>query len=50
MTKLRNWLQHKTNPLHIFCRLLDIGMTQGAASTLAYAYQRAVYQHLPWGM
>lgn len=35
-------LQHNFNALHVFCRLRDMGLTQGEASSLAQAWEYEV--------
>lgn len=41
--RLRLWLQHVTNPLHIYCRLLDFGLGLRWAKRLGSFYERHVY-------
>jgi len=36
-------LQHYLNPLHIYCRLRDMGITKGAASLLCRIYEQTIY-------
>lgn len=28
---MRNWMNHRINPLHIYCRLVDIGLGKKTA-------------------
>ena len=46
MKKMRRHLQHLLNPLHIYCRLQQAGLTEPLARRLCEAYERAVYRHL----
>lgn len=32
---MRNWIQHHLNPLHVYCRLMDMGMRHARALRLA---------------
>ena len=34
------WVQHVANPLHIYCRLIDFGVSQGFSRRLGVAYER----------
>jgi hypothetical protein len=48
--KVRNAIQHKLNPLHLFCRLRRAGMRPAAARRLCAAYERCLYHPLcSWG-
>ncbi|BDQ33551.1 hypothetical protein [Pseudodesulfovibrio portus] len=44
MTGIRNRLQHRLNPLHLYCRLRTLGMTHGTAVILSRCYERALYR------
>lgn len=46
MTGLRSQLQHRLNPLHIYCRLRTLGVAHKAASVLTRCYERAVYRRV----
>jgi len=35
--------KHILNPLHIYCRLRDIGLTKGAAGFICRFYERAIF-------
>jgi len=35
-------LKHYLNPLHVYCRLRDLGMTKGVAVSLCKLYERMV--------
>lgn len=40
---LRDRLCHTLNPLHVYCRLRDIGLSRRAASRIARMYERYVF-------
>ncbi|GAB6124708.1 hypothetical protein [Humidesulfovibrio idahonensis] len=46
MHTLRRHLQHLLNPLHLYCRLKEAGVTEAMARRLSQAYERALYRHL----
>jgi len=37
-------LKHYLNPLHVYCRLRDLGMTKGVAVSLCKLYERMVFR------
>lgn len=37
---VRNYLQHRFNPLHIYCRLRDFGFSSRTATRVSNAYER----------
>jgi len=39
-------LQHYLNPLHIYCRLVDIGIPRSIAVSFCKTYERLVFKHL----
>ena len=39
-------LQHYFNPLHIYCRLRDLGMAKELATCLCRFYERFFFKHL----
>ncbi|MFH1488141.1 MAG: hypothetical protein ABII06_04500 [Pseudomonadota bacterium] len=43
MKTYRIWVQHKTNPLHIYCRLIDIGFSAEVSRRLGILYERHFY-------
>jgi hypothetical protein len=43
MSRLRNHLQHTLNPLHVYCRLRDMGLAAPTARRLAVRWERLVY-------
>ena len=38
-------IKHYMNPLHIYCRLRDIGITKGTAMFLCRIYERSIFRH-----
>ena len=40
MRFVRSYLQHRFNPLHVYCRLCDYGLSTKAAIRLSSAYER----------
>ena len=44
MRTLRNTLEHLFNPLHVYCRLLKLGVTQTTALRLCSIYERYIYR------
>lgn len=43
MRRLRNYLQHRFNPVHLYCRLRDLGLGKSKARKMCRAYERFVY-------
>jgi len=39
-------LQHYLNPLHVYCRLRNLGIPKGAAIFLCRFYERALFRRL----
>ena len=37
-------IKHYMNPLHIYCRLRDIGIAKGTASVLCRIYERSLFR------
>ncbi|WP_328285324.1 hypothetical protein [Desulfovibrio sp. X2] len=37
------FLQHSLNPLHVYCRLKDCGLSHGVALRVSVFYERHVY-------
>lgn len=44
MIKVRNFLQHRLNPLHVYCRLKSCGLNDKAALRLSYFFERVIYR------
>jgi hypothetical protein len=36
-------IQHRLNPLHIYCRLLDRGLGMGLSASICKSYEIAIY-------
>ncbi|MFZ5426859.1 MAG: hypothetical protein ACOZEN_07780 [Thermodesulfobacteriota bacterium] len=43
---LRNYLQHRLNPVHVYCRLRDIGLCKSKARRMTTFYAR--FYSLTW--
>ena len=43
MNTLRNFLQHTFNPVHMYCRLMDIGLDKVRARKMCRVYERFIY-------
>lgn len=43
---LENWVQHITNPLHIYCRLVDLGVHEGFSKRCGVFYEKHIYHYL----
>jgi len=39
-------LKHYVNPLHIYCRLRDMGIAKGCAMSLCRTYERSIFRPL----
>jgi hypothetical protein len=39
-------IQHYLNPLHIYCRLRNLGLAKGHAAFLCRAYERIIFKRL----
>ena len=39
-------LKHYVNPLHIYCRLRDMGIAKGWAMSLCRNYERSIFRPL----
>lgn len=37
-------IKHYLNPLHVYCRLRDAGLSKGAASNLCRIYEEKVFR------
>ncbi len=40
------WVQHIANPLHIYCRLIDFGISTGFSRRLSIIYEKYFYHFL----
>ena len=36
-------IKHYMNPLHIYCRLRDLGLAKGPAAVLCRIYERSIF-------
>jgi hypothetical protein len=41
---LRSKLQHRLNPLHVYCRLRGLGVSHCPARAVSYCYERMLYR------
>ncbi|MES0349076.1 MAG: hypothetical protein ABUK19_00015 [Desulfobacteria bacterium] len=46
MERIALWVQHAWNPLHLYCRLVDVGLSKPVSMTLSRNYERLVYSWL----
>ncbi|XXJ20857.1 hypothetical protein ACR42D_15215 [Desulfovibrio caledoniensis] len=46
MTDIRSRLQHRLNPLHVYCRLRSLGMAHRTAVMVSSCWERALYRHI----
>lgn len=46
MNRLRNYLQHRLNPVHMYCRLMDFGLADASARRVCSVYERFIYKGL----
>jgi hypothetical protein len=44
---VKGWINHKFNPLHVYCKLRHKGYSQSEAIQLAVNWDR-IYRHLPF--
>lgn len=47
MSGIKYSLQHYLNPVHVYCRLRDLGLDRDRAKTICAAYERYIYRVLP---
>jgi len=40
------WLQHIANPLHVYCRLIDFGVSSEISKKVSVAYEKYLYYFL----
>lgn len=40
MRRFKAYLQHRFNPLHVYCRLCDYGVSSRFAIRVSHAYER----------
>lgn len=41
--------QHYLNPLHVYCRLRDLGLPGPVARTITFGYERVIYRRVSGG-
>lgn len=41
--RYRIWMQHVANPLHVYCRLVDLGLGVHVSKRLSMFYERHFY-------
>jgi hypothetical protein len=41
---IRSKLQHRLNPLHVYCRLRCLGVAHHPARAMCYCYERMLYR------
>ena len=41
-------IQHRLNPLHVYCRLLDRGLGMGLSTSICKSYEIAIYVWISW--
>ena len=46
MRQLRNFVQHFFNPLHVYCRLQDLGVKAPTAHRMSRAYERYLWRFI----
>lgn len=44
MVGIRSQLQHRLNPLHVYCRLRTLGLAHRAATVVTLCYERGLYR------
>jgi hypothetical protein len=47
VASLRNAFHHVFNPLHVYCRLMDMGVSGTVAQRVSRVYERFVFRLLP---
>ena len=46
MRQIRDFVQHFFNPLHVYCRLKDMGVKAPTAHRFTRAYERLLWRHI----
>lgn len=46
MKIFRFYCQHRLNPLHVFCRLRELGLSLGTARSVSRLYERSLYRFI----
>jgi hypothetical protein len=47
MERTRQFFRHVFNPLHVYCRLRDVGMRPASAKRMCRVYERLFFGKLP---
>jgi len=42
---LKKWVQHISNPLHVYCRLMDLGVKAGSSKRFGILYEKYFYHY-----
>jgi len=45
MESRKEKMRHYLNPLHVYCRLLNVGLNRKAARSISRWYERAIFKH-----
>jgi len=45
MKAYNTWVQHITNPLHVYCRLIDCGFSEVVSKRLSVIYEIYIYNY-----
>lgn len=45
-TGTKRGIRHRLNPLHVYCRLCDCGLSSERARKLSNLYERVIYKRL----
>ncbi len=48
MRRIKNYLQHRLNPVHMYCRLVDFGLARKNARRMCFVYERLIYRSFRW--
>ena len=43
---MKQFLQHHLNSMHVYCRLVDLGVKRGTAKSIAKKYETVVHRLL----
>lgn len=49
MLSWKEILRHHLNPIHVYCRLVDIGISPHSARSISMTYERLVYNQTVLG-
>ncbi|MBW2037827.1 MAG: hypothetical protein JRI41_10185 [Deltaproteobacteria bacterium] len=48
MKRLMYGIQHRCNPLHVYCRLVERGIDRSVSMAICRAYETLVFRWLNW--